>query len=281
MLSPRLDQLLACWTCTGCESQGGQGEFQVQLSTDMVGNRKVRHALTSRDSFDLTFMPRNSGTARNQPAPITPRQRVVLEHLELPELVTYPTPPNSSPDDLEEDRKKKLLGMYQEFALSLHTGMYLTQLTSSRDYSDIHCQLMEDMLTLKLDQSNGRIIEFPLTNVSKVYRIVKTDDRWYTAGMPVPGGASANVEQIVVVEFMRRKLAFVFRDLQEAQRFLIGMELLIRRAQQRQAKRALRSLTPTFPPQPMNASRCPTPRQVHEAMARPLLSYLGASLHSN
>merc|ERR1719159_183294 len=163
----------------------------------------------------------------------------------------------------------KLLHMYQEVSLDLHTGMYLTQLTADRDYSDIHCQLMEDMTTLKLDQSNGRIIEFPLTNVSKVYRIVKNDDRWYTAGTPVPGATSANTEQIVVVEFMRRKLAFVFKELQVSQRFLICMELLIRRAQQKQAKKAMRSLTPTFPPQHAQNGQCPTPRQVHEAISRP------------
>jgi len=139
--------------------------------------------------------------------------------------------------------------MYQEFALELHTGMYMTQLTSNRDYSDIHCQLMDDMQTLQLDQSNGRIIEFPLTGVSKVYRIVKSDDKWYSAGSHVPGAPSASTEHIVVVEFMRRKLAFVFKELQMSQRFLMGMELLIRRAQQKQAKKALRSLTPAFPKQ--------------------------------
>jgi len=137
--------------------------------------------------------------------------------------------------------------MYQEFALDMHTGMYLTQLTSNRDYSDIHCQLMEDMQTLKLDQSNGRIIEFPLTGVSKVYRIVKNDDKWYSAGSPLPGLPNSNTEHIVVVEFMRRKLAFVFKELQMSQRFLMCMELLIRRAQQKQAKKALRSLTPAIP----------------------------------
>merc|ERR1740138_297245 len=99
-------------------------------------------------------------------------------------LHTYPVPPSCTADDSEEHRKRKLLEMLQEFAIDLHTGMYLTQLTSNRDYSDIHCQLMEDMTTLKLDQSNGRIIEFPLTNVSKVYRIVKEDEKWYAAGTP-------------------------------------------------------------------------------------------------
>jgi len=137
--------------------------------------------------------------------------------------------------------------MYQEFALDMHTGMYLTQLTSNRDYSDIHCQLMEDMQTLKLDQSNGRIIEFPLTGVSKVYRIVKNDDKWYSAGSPLPSAAT-NTEHIVVVEFMRRKLAFVFKELQMSQRFLMCMELLIRSAQQKQARKALRSINSAFPP---------------------------------
>ena len=114
--------------------------------------------------------------ARN--GPITPRQRDLRAQLELPQLQTYPVPPTITCEEPEELRKAKLLEMYREFALELHTGMYLTQLTSNRDYADIHVQLMEDLTTLKLDQSNGRIIEFPLTNVSKVYRIVKNDDKW-------------------------------------------------------------------------------------------------------
>jgi hypothetical protein len=199
---------------------------------------------------------------------LTPRQRDFRDGLELPSLNTYPVPPTCTPEDGEEERRRKLLVMYQEFALDLHTGMYLTQLTSNRDYSDIHCQLMEDMTTLKLDQSNGRIIEFPLTNVSKVYRIVKNDDKWYTAGTALPA-SSPQTEQIVVVEFMRRKLAFAFKELQVSQRFLICMELLIRRAQQKQANKALRSLTPTFPPQHSQSRQCPTPRQVHDALSRP------------
>jgi len=129
------------------------------------------------------------------------------------------------------------LDLYQEFALDLHTGMYLTQLTSTRDYSDIHCQLMEDMTVLKLDQGNGRIVEFPLTSVSKAYRIVKMEDKWYSAGAV---RSCFGAEHIVVVEFMRRKLAFVFSDLQVSQKFLLCMELLIRRAQQAQAQQAVR-----------------------------------------
>merc|ERR1719215_2527521 len=132
-------------------------------------------------------MPRLFGTDdQGLSGSITPRQRDLKDQLQLPRLQWYPVPPNCAPEDTEEERKRKLLHMYQEVALDLHTGMYLTQLTADRDYSDIHCQLMEDMTTLKLDQSNGRIIEFPLTNVSKVYRIVKNEDRFYTPGTPVP-----------------------------------------------------------------------------------------------
>lgn len=264
LLAPRLDWMFGLCSCTGCESQGGQGEFQVQLSAD-AQDGSTRHLITRTDSFDITFTPRSFSIFSGRHQPITPRQRGLRDRLELPELNSYPIPPTCGPNEGEEERKEKLLEMYQEFALELHTGMYLTQLTSNRDYSDIHCQLMEDMQTLKLDQSNGRIIEFPLTGVSKVYRIVKSDDKWYSAGAPMAGNNSINTEHIVVVEFMRRKLAFVFKDVQAAQRFLMCMELLIRRAQQKQAKKALRSLTPAFPPQ---NKHCPTPRQVQDAVVR-------------
>lgn len=256
--------LLGCCTCTGWENHEGHNEVQVQL--DMSHTPSVKHSLMQTDSFDMTFTPRSfNGTMR--PSSETPRQHTLRESLELPTLHTYPVPPSSTSEEAEEVRKRKLLDMYQEFALDLHTGMYLTQLTSNRDYSDIHCQLMEDMQTLKLDQSNGRIIEFPLTGVSKVYRIVKNDDKWYSAGSSVPGSQAANTEHIVVVEFMRRKLAFVFKELQVAQRFLMCMELLIRRAQQKQAKKTMRALTPAFPPQSANRSHCATPRQTQEVPA--------------
>merc|ERR1740122_111825 len=149
----------------------------------------------------------------------------------------YPVPPSCTADDPEEWRRRELLQIYQEFTLDLHKGIHMTQLTSNQDYSDIHCQILEDLQTLKVDQGSGCIIEFPLTAVSKVYRIVKNDDKWYSAGSltgptPVPPLPLANAEHIVVVEFMRRKLAFVFNDMAAAQRFLMCMELLIRRAQE-------------------------------------------------
>ena len=37
----------------------------------------------------------------------------------------------------------------------MNRGRYLTQLGSNQDYSVIHCQVMDDMQTLKVDQGNG------------------------------------------------------------------------------------------------------------------------------
>merc|ERR1712176_841578 len=109
--------------------------------------------------------------------------------------------------------------MYQNFAMDLHTGMYLTQLTANQDYTDIHCQLVEDMTSLRLDQSSGRIVEFPLSDVARLYELA----------------VHPRTDQIIVVEFVRRKLAFVFQDFAVAQRFLVCMELLVHRAQEKQA----------------------------------------------
>ena len=39
-------------------------------------------------------------------------------------------------------------------------------------------EVLDDLITLNLNQSNGRIIEFPLTGVTKVYRIVRKDEHW-------------------------------------------------------------------------------------------------------
>lgn len=235
-----------CSGHAGCDNYSTMNEFQVNLSSDMQRSNMPHPVrdfdpLQRADSFDVTFTPRTiDNHQQSRTTPITPRQRGLRDKLDLPQLHAYPVPPHCSPDADEEERQQCLLDMYQEFALDLHTGMYLTQLTSSRDYSDIHCQLMEDMQTLKLDQTNGRIIEFPLVGVSKVYRIVKNNDKWYSAGTAFPGTVAGDTEHIVVVEFMRRKLAFVFKELQVSQRFLMCMELLIRRAQQAQAKKTPR-----------------------------------------
>merc|ERR1712187_129737 len=208
------------------------------------------------ETFDMQFTPRMFETTdRNGYGKScgTYRERRLRERLQLPVLHQSPVPPHCPPDEPQESRAEKLLGFFQEFAMELHSGVHLNQLTSNNDYCDIHCQLMDDLQTLKLDQSNGHIIEFPLTGVSKIYRIIKsTDGGWYNATSSA--GLTGGVEHIVVVEFMRRKLAFVFEELEIAQRFLMCMELLIRRAQQKQVTASPRALTPAIP-SPINKTK--------------------------
>jgi len=168
----------------------------------------------------------------NRIAPVTPRQKVLKGQLELPLMDSYPAPPDCQPDETPQEQHKRLLEVYRGFAMELHRGRYLTQLMGDRSYAEIHCQLMEDMSTLKLDQSNGRIIEFPLANVSDVYRLTKIKGKWQAAEKHSKSPEAATSEQILVVVFSKRKLAFVFKDLDSCSRFLLCMELLIWRAQQ-------------------------------------------------
>mmetsp|Transcript_1210 Transcript_1210/g.3033 ORF Transcript_1210/g.3033 Transcript_1210/m.3033 type:complete len:296 (-) Transcript_1210:87-974(-) len=215
----------------------GVGELKVvQLSSDVLECQMAQpvHLLTQQDSFDMSEPLGEESPRWNT---ITPRLQSLRDRIWLPKLRRYPLPPGSSGDDPEDVRQANLLKTYQDFVLDLHRGLHMTQLTASQDYSDIHCQLLEDLQTLKVDQGSGCIVEFPLRQVSKVYRIVKNDDKWYNAGSltgptPMPPLPLSNAEHIVVVEFMRRKLAFVFNDIKAAQRFLMCIELLIRRAQE-------------------------------------------------
>jgi hypothetical protein len=229
--------------CCNTQHENGPGDELkvVQLSSDVMDSRLAQpvHLLTHQDSFDMTVSPRAGALGEQWPqgAAMTPRQHNFKDRIQLPKLLRYPLPPGCLPEEAEEKRRDMLLQVYRDFILDMHKGLHMTQLSSNQEYSDIHCQILEDLQTLKVDQGSGCIIEFPLTAVSKVYRIVKNDDRWYSAGSltgptPMPPLPLSNAEHIVVVEFMRRKLAFVFADMTAAQRFLMCIELLIRRAQE-------------------------------------------------
>lgn len=265
--------------CNNCETDAGAEDIQVQMLSSeysQPGNNQ-QHELTSGDSFDITFTPRSMEAEGFRAVnPVTPRQRDLQGQLELPALESYPLPPWSSPNMPADVQRQQLLQDYQGFALDLHRGMYLTQLMADRSYSDIHCQLMEDMSTLKLDQSTGRIIEFPLANVSKVYRLTKNAGKWYPAEKQkeVPPES----EQIIVVVFSKRKLAFVFRELKTCQRFMFCLELLIWRAQQLEGVPLLRSsATPKYRSLPAapellkmpHSGPCPTPRLVRDSQDPP------------
>eukprot|EP00927_Polykrikos_kofoidii_P067001 TRINITY_DN62550_c0_g1_i1.p1 TRINITY_DN62550_c0_g1~~TRINITY_DN62550_c0_g1_i1.p1 ORF type:complete len:305 (-),score=41.85 TRINITY_DN62550_c0_g1_i1:117-1031(-) len=216
------------------------------------------HLLTTQDSLDVTMTPRMSckGERPWNTMTDTAHQQSLKDRIMLPMLVRYPIPPGFSIEDPEEFLQHELLRIYQEFVTDLHKGMYMMQLNSADDYSDIHVQLLDDLQTLKIDEGSGCIVEFPLMAVSKVYRIIKTCHHGMS---PRQAGSLGRSEDIVVVEFMRRKLAFVFTELLAAQRFLMCMELLIRRSQERR-----REVETAFP--------CHKPKDVHGPVANPMFS---------
>lgn len=160
--------------------------------------------------------------------PATPRQRDLHAAIELPDFPLPQSVDGCPPDAPDEVKRQALLDMFRDFVLEMHSGMYLTHLTATREQQEIHCQILDDLGTLNLNLDNGRIIEFPLVGVTKVYRVVRKDEHWYQVVSSAPPS-----DHIIIVEFSRRKLVFVFKNLQASQRFLVCMELLIRRVHQK------------------------------------------------
>jgi len=116
-----------------------------------------------------------------------------------------------------------------DLVVDLLMGLYFTQLTDCGRYADIHCQLTADLKTLNFDLGNGRIIEFPLVAVKKVFRLWVRGNRLSTAECKCSQEVS---EHIVMVEFVSRKLAFVFEAVSDAECFMVCIEMLQRRAHQ-------------------------------------------------
>ncbi len=234
-------------------------------------------------------------------------------------------PAGSRFSDAEDVKKKQLLAMFRDFVMDLHSGTIMKQLSHGgvgcgdvhevllvltvrwavevclvisrskvstppllfRPLTQVHLQLLDGLETMKLDELDGRLIEFPLSAVSAVYRVVRsngitsaastsytgvahvgapggggvvpgTDGFGRDGGMGGAGGlgggggggnisagtsgigttsglspaAAPDADHLVVLEFMRKKLAFLFADMLLAQRFVVCMELLIKRAKQ-------------------------------------------------
>eukprot|EP00812_Abedinium_dasypus_P002432 NODE_1296_length_1182_cov_265.506655.p1 GENE.NODE_1296_length_1182_cov_265.506655~~NODE_1296_length_1182_cov_265.506655.p1 ORF type:complete len:295 (-),score=86.39 NODE_1296_length_1182_cov_265.506655:282-1121(-) len=159
---------------------------------------------------------------------ITPRQRKFRDNLVLPAMVCCPPAFDAvSAHETDEAKHSRLLEMFKEFTLGLYTGKYIALMMPAGHYVDVHCQLHENLETLMLDMRNGHIIEFPLANVSKVFRVVKCDTISVMAG----SACKTPTRHIIILSFARPKLAFAFTKEPEAKRFMICMEILIRKAQ--------------------------------------------------
>jgi len=155
---------------------------------------------------------------------MTPCQRDLKDRVRLPAMMKYPVPEECSDNDPEDIHVATLLRIFQGFVVDMHRGVYMTQVSSTDEHSDMHCQLQDDLLTLKVDQGSGCVIEFPLTAVTRIYRILRDISK--------SSSILSRAEHMVVVEFTRRKLVLVFGDMQDAKSFIMCMELLVRFAQE-------------------------------------------------
>jgi len=168
-------------------------------------------------------------------AELTQGQRDLKDRVWLPAMTRSPAGADSA---AENARIAALLQVFQAFVLDMHAGVCLTQINSDDDYADMHLQLQDDLATLKVDQGSGCIVEFPLTAVTRVYRIVRNEGKGGSAASTLEAAVPLDdAEHIVVVEFRVRKLVLVFDDMRDAQSFLMCMELLVRFAQEASARR--------------------------------------------
>merc|ERR1712012_377609 len=83
-----------------------------------------------------------------------------------------------------------------------------------------------------MDHRDGSIIEFPLKNISKVYRVIKLGDRWQEASN-FPYVRHGGPEEVVVLQFLHCKIAFSFPTVDETQRFMLCIGLSSRRAKEK------------------------------------------------
>ena len=121
---------------------------------------KPSHDLGEHDTIDTTLGPSRNKRAP-QPSVMTPRQHCFKEAVQLPKLLRYPSLPKDFMANMAEDgsfgsgereqqERETLLKMFQDFALDMHRGRYLTQLGSNQDYSVIHCRLAAHQKPLRL-----------------------------------------------------------------------------------------------------------------------------------
>lgn len=195
----------------------------VQLSTDALA-----------DPFDLNISPSHAESSgavlASSGAGASPGEQRLREQIQLPKMGWFKLQGVYDDEDLgEEEKKMALLQIYQDSVLDLLSGLELTLMAGNQEYVDSHCQLMPGFTSLKVDYGcDNCIAEFPLKNVTKMYRVVKrrANHLHLAEHHPRTSYPFPETEHIVIVEFVSRKLVFVFTNEVEAQRFLLCFEFL-------------------------------------------------------
>lgn len=164
---------------------------------------------------------------------LSPCQKYLKDQLRLPAMKQYPVPLHCSPDDPEEMRVSELFKLFQTFVLEWHKGLYMIQSCKDMDaryeFIDVHCQLMNDLRTLKVDKGSCRIVEYDLLAVTRMVRDLIPLQRDNCRGGVVQSLplVCVDTKHIVVLEFAKRSLMLVFSSIAEAQSFMMCMDLLV------------------------------------------------------
>eukprot|EP00811_Abedinium_folium_P002166 NODE_11986_length_1253_cov_4.432504.p1 GENE.NODE_11986_length_1253_cov_4.432504~~NODE_11986_length_1253_cov_4.432504.p1 ORF type:complete len:316 (-),score=47.88 NODE_11986_length_1253_cov_4.432504:306-1127(-) len=148
----------------------------------------------------------------------------------------------------------RLTELYQDFLINLCVGLHSAQLTTSEDYSDVHCQLSEDLQTFTLRLRDGRVVEFRLDGVHTM----------------MSSHLTTYDEHIAIIESSMGRLVFLHHSREDAQRFVACMEMLTQmmRRKGRNPSRNQSAGEYDAVPDEFVAKLLPAPRLISDAEAR-------------
>lgn len=173
----------------------------------------------------------------------TPRQQRLFRSLQLPKAALDKVAQDSllclKGVRCAHDRRAILRDAFRNFVVELTRGAYFTHLDTGKQYVSIHCRLLQSLDALTIDTNNGRRVEFPTRELGAVYVLIKEPQpcdedpnrskQSRNSNNDVPRLDLASIlarDYLVIVPFRYRKIAFVFRDEVEAERFKLCLELL-------------------------------------------------------
>jgi len=196
--------------------------------------------------LDRAMTPRTLHDVEESFDSLTPRQKRFHNKVKLPDrLLDECNIPESAvlpKEGTREEKLDELNKIYKKFVLSLNRGIVLKQVITTRSYADIHCQLMDDMINLTINQGSGVLVLISLDSVSgldfyvqrpSIYAEAATVTRNTSSTNPlVPSLRLNSADYLVIMKFAvdgykERKIVFVFHNERKGTTFKLCMELLV------------------------------------------------------